>query len=138
MKDFKLDNVPKINSGFKTPEGYFDSLSQNILSQIPKEDTKVIPIVNQQKSWIFAAAAILILALSLPLLNKITNYTSIEIDQQSIEDYITYQSNISEVDLAELLNKKDIEKIKIDYEIHDEALEEVLSSNSNLEYLITN
>ena len=36
MKEFRLDNEPKITSGFKTPEGYFDDLSKKINANLIK------------------------------------------------------------------------------------------------------
>ena len=41
MKPFKLDNEPKITSGFTMPEGYFDSFTDKVLTQLNKEEPKV-------------------------------------------------------------------------------------------------
>jgi len=40
MKEFKLENGPKITSGFKTPDHYFDTLSVSVLEQIEKKKEK--------------------------------------------------------------------------------------------------
>ena len=40
MKEFKLDKEPKINSGFTTPEAYFDSFSESVLKQ---EENGIMP-----------------------------------------------------------------------------------------------
>ena len=137
MKEFKLDNEPKITPGFTTPEGYFDAFSEKMMTQLPKETPKVISIYSYRKRWMFAAAAILVLALSVPIFNKLTTNTS-ELDQQTLEDYITYNSGISENDLVDLLEKEDIEKMNVDYNIQDQDVEDVLSQNSNIEQYITN
>jgi hypothetical protein len=48
MKEFKLNNITKIQSGFKAPEGYFDTLAQNVMQKVP-EETKVISILQKRK-----------------------------------------------------------------------------------------
>ena len=137
MKEFKLDNELKINSGFTTPEDYFDTFSEKMMAQLPKEIPKVISIYSNKKRVMLAAAAILVLALSVPIFNKLTTNTS-ELDQQTLEDYITYNSGISENDLVDLLEKEDIEKINVDYNIQDKDVEDLLSQNNNIEQYITN
>jgi len=137
MKEFKLDNEPKITSGFTTPEGYFDAFSEKMMAKLPKEESKVISIFSNRKRWMFAAAAILVLALSVPIFNKLTTNSS-ELDQQTLEDYITYNSGISENDLVDLLEKEDIEKMNVDYNIQDKDVEDLLSQNNNIEQYITN
>lgn len=49
MKTFKLENEPKIESGFIVPEQYFDDFSKKVLSQLPEENTKVIPLFQKEK-----------------------------------------------------------------------------------------
>lgn len=137
MKEFKLDNEPKITSGYTTPEGYFDAFSEKMMAQLPKDKPKVIPIYSSRKRWMFAAAAVLVLALSVPVFNKLTTNTA-ELDQQTLEDYIAYNSGISENDLVDLLEKEDIEKMNVDYNIQDKDVEDLLSENNNIEQYITN
>jgi len=137
MKEFKLDNQPKITSGFTTPDGYFDLFSEKMMALLPKESTKVISINKTRKRWLFAVAAVLILALSVPVFNQL-NSNSSELDQQTLEDYITYNSGISENELVDLLEKEDIEKMNLDYNIQDKELEELLSENNNIEQYLTN
>ena len=110
MKEFKLDNEPKITSGFTTPEGYFDAFSERMMSKIIKDETKIVSISISRKKWFFAVAAVLILALSVPLFNTILPTTN-EPDQDTLENYITYRSEISENDLVDLLEKEDLENI---------------------------
>ena len=66
------------------------------------------------------------------------NTNSSELDQQTLEDYITYNSGISENELVDLLEKEDIEKMNLDYNIQDKDLEELLSENNNIEQYLTN
>ena len=136
MKNFNLGNEPKITSGFTTPDGYFDTFSEKVLAQLPKQETKVISIFSSKKVWYFAAAAILILMLSIPLFTKYSTQQE-EIDMATLENYIAYQSNISEEEIVNLLEQDDLDKMKLDFNIDDATIEDALKSNSNLEqYLI--
>ncbi len=136
MKNFNLGNEPKITSGFTTPDGYFDTFSEKVLAQLPKQETKVISIFSSKKVWYFVVAAILILMLSIPLFTKYSTQQE-EIDTATLENYIAYQSNISEEEIVNLLEQDDLDKMKLDFNIDDAAIEDALKSNSNLEqYLI--
>lgn len=135
MKEFKLDNEPKITSGFTTPDDYFDTFSEKVLAQIPKEETKVISIFSSRKTWYYAAAAILILMLSVPIYTKYSIQQE-EIDTTTLENYLAYQSNISEEEIVNLLQQEELDKMKLEFNVDDAALEEALNSNSNLEQYI--
>ncbi|MGL2964206.1 hypothetical protein ACSVH2_10350 [Flavobacterium sp. RSB2_4_14] len=137
MKEFKLDKEPKINSGFNTPDGYFDSFSERILTQLPKDETKVISIYKTRKTWYFVAAAVLILMLSIPLYIKYQASTS-EINSEILEDYLTYHSSITEDEIVNLLETEDLEKMKIDLKLKEEDLEEILLNNPELEQYLIN
>ncbi|MES2410805.1 MAG: hypothetical protein V4535_05105 [Bacteroidota bacterium] len=135
MKDFKLDNEPKITSGFTTPDGYFDTFTDKVLAKLPKQEPKVVSIFSSRKTWYFAAAAVLILMLSIPLFNNY-NTQSEEIDTATLENYIAYQSNISEEQIVDLLEQEDLDKMKLDFNVDDTAIEDALNTNSNLEQYI--
>ncbi|WP_309614896.1 hypothetical protein [Flavobacterium sp.] len=136
MKDFKLDNEPKITSGFTTPDGYFDTFSEKVLAQLPEQERKVISIFSSKKTWYYAAVAILILMLSVPIYTKYSNQQE-EIDSATLENYIAYQSNISEEEIVNLLQQEDLDKMKLEFNVDDAAIEDALNSNSNLEQYIT-
>jgi flagellar basal body-associated protein FliL len=138
MKIFKLDNTPKIESGFKTPENYFDTFSARIMQQLPKEEPKTISLFSRRKTWIYAAAAILVLALTLPVVYNNFYSPSPEIDEATLENYISYNTSISDTDLVNLLDEKDIQKIDIGMNIEDKAIENELSENQNLEHYLLN
>lgn len=134
MNSFNLDNEPKIRSGFKTPDNYFDTLSNNITAKLATENVRVIPIWKQTKV-IFAAAAILILALMLPLFNNWDNNQVV--DQANIENYIAFQSDISQYDLITLLDIEDLAEVEAEIYVDEEILESTLSASGNVElYLI--
>lgn len=137
MKTFKLENEPKIESGFKIPENYFEDFSARVMQQLPKESPKVITLFERRKTWIYSVAAVLIITLTLPIYNNYFKKTS-ENDNPSLENYITYHTSISDVDLVNLLDENDIQKMSVDLNIEDKAIEDELSENKNLEQYLLN
>lgn len=136
MKDFKLDNEPKISSGFTTPSGYFDSFPEKVLAQISQEEPKVVSIFDSRRNWYFAAAAVVTLMLSIPVYNTY-RLQWLEIDTATLENYIAYNSTISQEQIIDLLEQEDLDKIKLELNIDDATIEDALQSNTNLEdYLI--
>lgn len=138
MKTFKLDNSPKIESGFKTPDNYFDTFSARVLQQLPRENPKTISLFSKRKSWIYAAAAVLVLAMVLPVVYTKFYSSSPEIDETTLENYISYNTSISDTDLINLLDEKDIQKIDIGMTIDDKTIENELSEDNNLELYLLN
>lgn len=136
MKEFRLDNEPKIASGFKTPEGYFDNLSEKINANLPKNEPKVISIFQKRKTWMYGIAAVLAISLSVVFYQQFQSTETL--DAEFLENYIARNTTVSEYDLLELLEKEDIEKIQIDLDIQDEVLEETMIHNTNLEHYLTN
>ncbi len=137
MKTFKLENETKIESGFKTPDNYFDTFSARVLQQLPKEEPKVISIFQKRKTGMIAAASILIIGLSFPAYTSFFKNDT-EIENATIENYITYQSSVSSADLVNLLDEKDIQNLDIDMNIEDVAIENELIPNKNLEQYLLN
>ena len=137
MKTFKLDNEPKIKTGFTVPENYFEDFSTKMMQQLPENEPKVISIFARKKTWMYAAAAILVLALSLPIYTNYFSHSS-EIDEATLENYITYQSTVSDTDLVNLLDEQDIQKMSVDLDIEDITIENELSQNKNLEQYLLN
>ena len=136
MKEFRLDNEPKITSGFKTPEGYFDDLSEKINANLPKNEPKVISIFQKRKTWMYGIAAVLAISLSVVFYQQ--SQSTVTLDAEFLENYIARNTTVSEYDLLELLEKEDIEKIQIDLDIQDDILEETMINNTNLEHYIIN
>ena len=119
MNNFELNKIPKIESGFKTPDYYFDSFSEKIMQQLPERNQKVTPIF------------------SIPIFNALKT-SSTELDKGTIENYLTNHAEISDDDLVELLDEEDIQKMKLNYNIEDKTIEDILSTNSDLEEYIIN
>lgn len=138
MRTFKLDNEPKIESGFKIPEDYFDTFSARVMQQLPAEEPKTISLFAKRKTWIYAAAAVLVLALGIPVVYNNFYGRSSEIDDATLENYISYHSNVSSLDIVNLLDENDIQKINIDLNIEDRAIENELSAENDLEQYLLN
>jgi hypothetical protein len=136
MKAFKLENEPKIKSGFKTPEHYFDDLSAKVLQQLNKKEVKVIPLYKRKNLISMLAAAVIVIALMIPIVNNY-NATSKDLDEDTLETYLSYQSNLNQYDLIQNLDTKDIQKLNKNVAIEDETLEDILASNPNIEHLIS-
>ena len=137
MNEFKLENEPKIKSGFKAPENYFVDFSAKVIQRLPENEPKVISIFSRKKTWIYAVAAILIVAVSIPIYTTIVTQQN-DLDKTTIENYLTSQNAISDDDLTNLLDEDDIQKMKLNFNIEDKAIEDLLSTHYNLEEYIIN
>lgn len=137
MTAFDLNKQPKIAPGFKTPDGYFDHLSAKVLERLPANEPKVIPIYTRKKTWVYAVAAVLVISLSVTFTHNFTRSNS-ELDNATLENYLANHADISSDDIAENLSVEDLQKISIDSNIEDKAIEDLLSTNSNLEEYIVN
>jgi hypothetical protein len=137
MKDFKIDTSEKLTTGFQIPEGYLDAFSEKVMQRISKEEPKVISFYARNKSWIYSVAAVLVLALSLPIVNQLQNKEQ-ELSSTEIENYLTQNKSVSDDDLVNLLEQEDIDELKVNTPISEDALEDELSKNIDVEQFITN
>jgi hypothetical protein len=135
MKAFKLQNEPKIESGFKTPDHYFDDLSAKVIEQLPKNEPKVISIFHNRKTVIMMVAALLIIALMIPIYTGIST-NSKELDENTLENYLAYQSNLNQYDLISELETEDITKMQPVSSPEDKVIEDILTTNSDVEQLL--
>ncbi len=137
MKAFKLENEPKIESGFKTPEHYFENFSEKLMDKLPEKETKVISLFQKNKKIFMMVAAVLIIALLVPVFYTSTvNVNTNEIDTATLENYLSYQSNINQYDLINGLETDEIDNINTTIALEDAAIEDILVGNANLEHLI--
>ncbi len=137
MKNFELDTNKKIISGFTIPDNYFDNFSERVLQKLPKEKTKIITFYSRNKRWFYSAAAVLVISLSVPIVYQIQNKEQ-ETTSNEVESYLVNHTSFSDDDVVNLLDQEDIEKLKnVNTPIEKEALEDVLSSNAEIEQYIT-
>ena len=112
MKTFKLENEPKIESGFIVPEQYFDDFSERFTAQLTEEKTLIIPLYQKRKKIYFAIAAILVIGLTLPIYNQLIANSS-ELDASTLENHLTYQSNLNQYELISELDEEDLNQLLI-------------------------
>lgn len=136
MKTFKLNNETKITTGFRTPENYFENFSDKVLNQLQEREVKIIPIYKRKKVYAMLAAAVVFVAFMIPIVNNY-NIASKDLDQNTLETYLAYQSNLNQYDLVNALDTKDIDKLGQNVALEKETLEDILSSNPNLVNLIS-
>lgn len=134
MKTFKLENEPKIKSGFNVPEHYFENFSENVMRNLPRNEPKVISIFKKRKNLLMIAAAILVVALMVPIFYS--SPSSKEIDSVALENYLSYQTNITQYDLINALESEDIDKINTTVALENKTIEDILATNPDLEQLI--
>ena len=136
MKNFNLENGPKITSGFIVPDQYFEEFSKKMLSQLPDEKNRVIPLQKQKRKLLFAVAAILVIGLFIPIFNQLSK-PSDELDESTLENHISYQTNINQYDLISDLDNEDITSLGTVIQLKDDIIEDHLTTNSNLEKLLS-
>ena len=136
MKNFNLENGPKITSGFIVPDQYFEEFSKKMLSQLPDEKNRVIPLQKQKRKLLFAVAAILVIGLFIPIFNQLSK-PSDELDESTLENHISYQTNINQYDLISDLDNEDITSLGTAIQLKDDIIEDHLTTNSNLERLLS-
>ncbi len=136
MKKFNLENIPKTTSGFIVPDNYFEDFSKNVLSQLPDETKRVIPLYKQKSKLLMAVAAILVIGLFIPIFNQLSK-PSEELDLTTLENHLSYQTNINQYDLISELDEDDLNKMGATIQLNDQIIEEHLSSNSDLERLLS-
>ncbi len=126
MNDLRLDTDPKIASGFKAPDAYFDSFTDRLMQQLPhQEEARVIPLYRRKPVWLSAAASFAVM-LTAGIFFMTTRVTP-EPDDAAIENYLVYQANINTYDLIQDLDSQDIAELEQTIPVSDEAIEEYLS-----------
>ena len=139
MKNFKLDEQHKIATGFSVPDGYFESFPGRVENLIREDSVQVMSLpARNNLGWMLKAAAVLLLALVLPLLHQIKTSSSVpEPELSSMETYFSLHPEIGSEQIAEHLDVTDLNNIKINYHLEDDAIEDVLATNPDVEqYLI--
>lgn len=139
MKTFKLDNEPKINSGFKTPDNYFENFSAHLLQNLSKEpiveENKVISIFRKRKKILIAIAAVLLLTLMIPIVYQ-KNAINKEVDSATLENYLAQETNLDQDELIVEIEPGKSNIITPAKELQTETLEEILVANPNIENLV--
>ncbi len=138
MKPFNLDNEPKIASGFKIPYNYFENYQENMIEKLSNEsivnEQKVVSIFRKRKTALMAIAAVLILALMIPILFE-SNDSSKGLDSNTIENYLAEERHFDQYYLlGEIEPENNI--IISTKEVETQTMEDMLVSNPNFENLV--
>ena len=130
MKEFKLDTTPKISTGFKTPDHYFDNFSERVMQQLPEKESNVISIFRNKKHILLMVAAVFVIAMFIPTLYSTLTKTT-EVDDSAIENYLSYQSNVTQYDIINLLDNEDINDLKatVAVDINNADIDLLIDSN---------
>lgn len=135
MNKFSIDTHPKIKSGFTTPPQYFEELPWQILIKTTETALKKTKVFTLNR-LLYSAVAILVVALSIPFIMTNSANSLEQIDTDSLENYLTYQSNVSQYDLISLMDTKELESIQVDLSLENTEVEELLLNNPNFENYI--
>ena len=81
------------------------------MQQLPENKPKVIALFSKRKSILMAVAAILVLGLMIPIYSRIS-INSKKLDDATLENYLAYQSNLTQEDLIIGLEIEDIDKVE--------------------------
>lgn len=136
MKPFKLDEIEKIKTGFKIPEGYFDDFSQELQQKITQSQPERKRYLSQRLRRVISVAALLIAALGIALI-QYTKAPKTDVTDESIENYLATDAPLSNDDWANLLDEKDLQKMELNLQLNHQEIEDLLSSDENFEkYLL--
>lgn len=131
MKEFKLDKAPKISTGFKTPDNYFENFTVNVNEHACKDETKVISILKYKKIALILVAAVLVIGLMIPFFYTNDAIKTKELDEVTLENYLSTQPTITQYEIINLLDKEDINDLKSAVVDDDEDLDMILSNNND-------
>lgn len=132
MKNFNLENEPKIETGFTIPEDYFNDFSEKVMQQLPSEKPKVISLYQSNKNWFLTAVAILIVSFTIPTYYLVQNNKN-EVNASELESYILDHSTVSQDDIVDLLDENDLKEMNVDYNLEDISSEAIDLENIDLE-----
>jgi hypothetical protein len=138
MKRFDLEHNKEIKSGFKVPENYFEQFEAKMMEQIStKKETKVISLFQRRQIWISAVAALVLLAIGIPVYFNMARENNL--DAATIEVYLSQQQGIGITELSRHLTDEDITALENSLSLNEnnsDAVEDYLSESENLDYYI--
>lgn len=138
MKPFDIENNEKIDTGFKIPENYFEQFEAKMMAQIPVEkEVKVISIFHNKQLWISSFAALVLLAIAIPIYFNMANET--KLDASTIENYLVNQKSVGITELSKHLTDQDIKELETSLGVtivDSDGIESYLSETQNLDYIL--
>ncbi len=122
----ELKQMVGTDNPFKTPEGYFENLSSQVMSKLPEKKTNVIHISRWQsiKPWAYMAAMFVGAALMIQLGRGVFTPNTVT---QSESDLFAFDSN--ELVLDDIISDQDIDSSLNDSFMGDYSLYELVASD---------
>jgi hypothetical protein len=140
MKNFDLDNNYKITSGFITPENYFEQFEAKIMHQISAQksavkEAKVVSLFHRKQVWMSSIAALILLAIAIPVYFNSVNESSLHAD--TIEHYLAQQS-VGTTELTKHLTNDDILELETSLGVSTSESEEIENylNSEDLDYIL--
>lgn len=130
---------PVRKDGFKTPEGYFDTLDTRLFDRItqreehPKPKAKVFRFTPVRQYASIAAAVTLFVGLGLFLKIKTTSTISTE----ALELYLAYDPAYTwSNDLIQTFNESDINELEHQINVNQNEINDYVQTNIDLDYYL--
>ena len=130
MKAFNLEKEPKMETGFKTPENYFESFEAKMLTQLPKEEPKIIKFSTKKMYIISSIAAAILAFIAIPMYFNLNSSS----ETYNMETYLSY--TVSQEDIIDKLKIEDIQSLEKSLTLSHDGLEEYLSETQNLDFYL--
>lgn len=130
MDNFKLDQHPKISSGFTAPDAYFETLYERIATRSDDHDIPAIPL--WRRPIVLVAASMTAVLLAVTLLYRPGGELP---EAAAIEQYLISNDAISYDELAAQFDANDLEQIAPALGLDPAEIEETLT-HYDVEHLI--
>nr|WP_322625837.1 hypothetical protein [uncultured Flavobacterium sp.] len=130
MMDFKINEKDRISTGFKAPDDYFATLADRI--SLPEPATNVVPLYRKKPVWMGIAASFVTL-MGLGIFFSQDAKTNAAPNEDDIQSYLVYNTNVSAYDIGQHLDEQDIQTIENDLAISNESIESYLLYNDTSE-----
>jgi len=130
---------PARKDGFKTPEGYFDTLHTRLCDRLiaceeqPKPTVKIFRLTPTRQYVSIAAAITLLLGLGIFIKAKTTSAISTE----ALELYLEYEPTYTwSNDLIQSFDESDIKELEHQLNVNQKEINEYVQTNIDLDYYL--
>lgn len=130
---------PARKDGFKTPEGYFDTLDTRLFDRLAQREeplkprAKVFRFTAIKQYTTIAAAATLLLSLGIVLKVKTTSAISTE----ALEQYLEYDPAYTwSNDLIQSFDESDIKELEHQINVNQKEINDYVQTNIDLDYYL--
>lgn len=137
MKLFDLNTKPKIKTGFQAPPAYFETFESKLFNQLKLEEEPVVISVNSRKTnWYYAIAALVILAISIPVYQNWKFNSTVSPSAEELEYYVNNHPNFTANEIISQLSDEDIQAMQLTSNLQTENIENYLLQTESIEYYL--